>query len=396
MYKILSVVGARPQIIKAAALSRVIQQRYSDVLTEIIVHTGQHYDNNMSRVFFEELDIPKENYNLNVGSANHGKQTATMLQKIEDVLLQEKPHGVVIYGDTNSTLAGALAAAKLLIPVFHIEAGLRSYNKTMPEEINRIMADHVSTLLFCPTQQAVKNLEKEGFSVISTHPCDINHPKIILSGDVMYDNSLYFSEIAEKKSNILQRLNITYPFIICTIHRNNNTDIPIRLNNIFSALLEISQQIKIILPIHPRTRKNLQTHLSPTLLNAVNTSKNIVITEPVSFLDMILLEKNCSMVITDSGGVQKEAYFFKKPCIVLRSETEWTELLDTGTTLLTDADYENIINAFHSLQKISLNKFIPYYGDGTAANKIVKEIIAFLNHSALEYVDSQSLKKEKN
>ena len=377
MYKILTIIGARPQIIKAAALSRIIDKHYSSSLQEVIVHTGQHYDENMSQVFFDELNIPQPDYNLNVGSASHGKQTGLMLERIEDVLLKEKPDALVIYGDTNSTLAGALAASKLLIPVFHIEAGLRSYNKTMPEEINRIMADHVSTLLFCPTQQAIKNLEKEGFK-LHLHRCDINHPKVILSGDVMYDNSLYFSKIAQKKSDILKRLSLeNKEFVLCTIHRNNNTDDPVRLNAIFSALLKISKEIQIVLPIHPRTKKMLETNLDNQLKSQIFSNKDIIITDPVSFLEMILLERHCKIVITDSGGVQKEAYFFKKPCIVLRPETEWVELLDTGTTLLADADEQKILSAYQKLKNISVEKFLPYYGDGNAAPKIAEEMLLF-------------------
>ena len=377
MYKILTIIGARPQIIKAAALSRIIHKHYSSSLQEVIVHTGQHYDENMSQVFFDELNIPQPDYNLNVGSASHGKQTGLMLERIEDVLLKEKPDALVIYGDTNSTLAGALAASKLLIPVFHIEAGLRSYNKTMPEEINRIMADHVSTLLFCPTQQAIKNLEKEGFK-LHLHRCDINHPKVILSGDVMYDNSLYFSKIAQKKSDILKRLSLeNKEFVLCTIHRNNNTDDPVRLNAIFSALLKISKEIQIVLPIHPRTKKMLETNLDNQLKPKIFSNKDITITDPVSFLEMILLERHCKIVITDSGGVQKEAYFFKKPCVVLRPETEWVELLDTGTTLLADADEQKILSAYQKLKNISVEKFLPYYGDGNAAPKIAEEMLLF-------------------
>lgn len=380
MYKILTIIGARPQIIKVAALSRIIRENYASQLKEIIVHTGQHYDENMSKVFFDELNIPAADYNLNVGSGSHGKQTALMIERIEEVLLKEKPNGMVIYGDTNSTLAGAIAASKLLIPVFHIEAGLRSYNKTMPEEINRIMADHVSTLLFCPTQQAIKNLEKEGFYHHPHNACNINNPKVILSGDVMYDNSLYFSKIAEQKSTLLQKLGIqNKPFVLCTIHRNNNTDIKERLNNIFSALYEISKEIDIVLPLHPRTKKMLSTQLDSKLYELIINSKSIQIIEPVSFLEMIVLEKNCSIVITDSGGVQKEAYFFKKPCIVLRPETEWTELLDTGTTVLADADDNKIIKAFKELSNTSIEKFLPFYGDGNAAKKIANEILSFFN-----------------
>ncbi|GAB4453049.1 MAG: UDP-N-acetylglucosamine 2-epimerase (non-hydrolyzing) [Bacteroidia bacterium] len=380
MYKIVTLIGARPQIIKAAALSRIIQQYYAHQLQEIIVHTGQHYDENMSNVFFDELNIPKPHINFNVGSGIHGKQTALMIEKTEEVLLKLQPDALVIYGDTNSTLAGAIAASKLLVPVFHIEAGLRSYNKTMPEEINRIMADHVSTLLFCPTQQAIKNLEKEGFK-LHTHHCSINEPKIILSGDVMYDNSLYFSEIAERKSSILKKLNLSQHYILCTIHRNNNTDIAERLNNIFSALLKISNEIPIVIPLHPRTKKMLPTQLNSNIYHQLQQNKNIIITEPVSFLDMIMLEKNCSMIITDSGGVQKEAYFFKKPCIVLRPETEWVELLDTGTTLLADADAEKIVNAFQTLKNTTIDKFLPFYGDGNAAKKIADEMISYFHQT---------------
>lgn len=379
MKKILTIIGARPQIIKAAALNRVIKNKFSDHLEEIIVHTGQHYDENMSQIFFNELNIPKPHINFNVGSANHGKQTAIMIEKTEETILHQKPDAVVLYGDTNSTLAGALAAVKLLVPVFHVEAGLRSYNKTMPEEINRIMADHASTILFCPTQQAVKNLEKEGFRW-RQHPWNMNHPKVVLSGDVMYDNSLYYSKLADKKSKILQQHHLqNIPFILCTIHRNNNTDNVERLNTLFSALLEISQKIKIILPLHPRTKKFIHTSLKQNLQNKISQSKNIIITEPASFLDMIMFEKNCSMIITDSGGVQKEAYFFKKPCIVLRPETEWIELLDTGTTVLADADFDKICNAFENLIDTSVEKFIPFYGDGHAAEKIAEEIITFFN-----------------
>lgn len=381
MYKIVTIIGARPQIIKAASLSRVIKEHFSKQINEIIVHTGQHYDNNMSKVFFDELGIPEPDINLNIGSKSHGEQTGLMIEKIEKVLQQEKPNGIVIYGDTNSTLAGAVAASKLLIPVFHIEAGLRSYNKTMPEEINRIVADHVSTLLFCPTQQSIKNLEKEGFNLHS-HLCDINHPKIILSGDVMYDNSLYFSKIAEKKSNIINQLGVEkHKYILCTIHRNNNTDIAERLKNIFNALIEISKNTKIVLPLHPRTKKMLNQYFDSVTLNKLQN--NILIIEPVSFLEMILLEQNCEMIITDSGGVQKEAYFFKKPCIVLRPETEWVELLDTGTTILADADYIKITNAYRQLKNVSVDKFIPFYGDGNAAKKIAEEIIQFFQNQSV-------------
>ncbi len=381
-YKIVTIIGARPQIIKAAALSRAIRSKFSKQIKEVIVHTGQHYDENMSEVFFKEMNIPLPNYNLNVGSGLHGKQTAAMIDGIEQILLKEQPNGLVIYGDTNSTLAGAVAASKLLIPIFHIEAGLRSYNKTMPEEVNRVLADHVSTLLFCPTQQAIKNLEKEGFNLHAHTPFSNNNPKVILSGDVMYDNSLYFSKIAEQKSQLITILNLKkQPFVLCTIHRNNNTDVAERLTAIFNALLKISEEYKIILPLHPRTKKQIELLLSSKMQETIVNNKNIIIIPPASFLDMILLEKNCSMVITDSGGVQKEAYFFKKPCIVMRPETEWVELLETGTTLLADADAKKIISAFKKLKNTSIEKFLPFYGNGHAAENILKEIIQYFNSS---------------
>ncbi len=381
-FKILTIIGARPQIIKAAALSRAIKNKFSDKIQEIIVHTGQHYDENMSKIFFEELHIPHPNYNLNVGSATHGKQTASMIEGIEEILLKEKPNCIVLYGDTNSTLAGAIAASKIHVPIVHIEAGLRSFNKSMPEEINRIMCDHASTLLFSPTKAGLDNLIKEGFKENNTAPFTFDNPKIYHCGDVMYDNSLHFSTVAEEQTFILKENNLQgEKFILTTIHRNNNTDEPLRLNAIFSAINKIANEnsIKIILPLHPRTAKLLSQNLSAELYSAVKTNQRIKIIEPVSFLEMIALEKNATLVITDSGGVQKEAFFFKKPCIILRSETEWIELVNCGSAKIVDADEEKIMEAYHYFSKSTTLNFPTLFGDGKAAEFICTEILKYIN-----------------
>ncbi len=378
MIKIVTIIGARPQIIKAAALSRAIKNKFSNSIKEIIVHTGQHYDENMSQVFFDELGIPEPNYNLNVGSGSHGKQTATMISGIEEVLFQEKPNAIVLYGDTNSTLAGAIAASKIHIPVIHIEAGLRSFNKAMPEEINRIMCDHVSTLLFSPTKTGFKNLLNEGFKSDSKKPYNANNPKIYHSGDVMFDNSLHFSEIADQKTTIISKNNLEKnKFILATIHRNNNTDEPVRLNALFNALHKISEQhqLDVLLPLHPRTAKLLEFNLDAELHQKIKLSKHFKIIAPVSFLEMIALEKNCKIVMTDSGGVQKEAFYFEKPCVILRPETEWVELVECGTAVITDADEQKIIAAFKTLTSKSGMKFPKLYGDGKAAEFICDEIV---------------------
>jgi UDP-GlcNAc3NAcA epimerase len=378
MIKIVTIIGARPQIIKAAALSRAIKTKFSDSITEIIVHTGQHYDANMSQVFFDELGIPAANYNLNVGSGSHGKQTAAMISGIEEILVNEKPNAIVLYGDTNSTLAGAIAASKIHVPIVHIEAGLRSFNKAMPEEINRIMCDHASTLLFSPTKTGFDNLMKEGFLKNTPKPYSANNPKVYHSGDVMYDNSLFFSDVAEQKTNIITKLQLKQnDFILATIHRNNNTDEPIRLNALFSALYEISEnnKIDIVLPLHPRTAKLLEFNLDQDLHQKIKASSRFKITEPVSFLEMIALEKNCKLVMTDSGGVQKEAFYFEKPCVILRPETEWVELVECGTAIIADANKNKIIGSFEELIKKTDLKFPKLYGDGKAAEFICKEML---------------------
>jgi len=348
MIKIITVIGARPQIIKAAALSRAIRNNFSNEIYEIIVHTGQHYDKEMSAVFFDELSIPKPDYNLHVGSSNHGVQTAQMIGGIEKILLKESPDYIVLYGDTNSTLAGAIAASKISIPIIHIEAGMRSYNKSMPEEINRIVSDHVSTLLFSPTKTGYRNLLREGFKE-NEPPFTIDNPGIYHCGDIMYDNNLFFSEIAEKKSTILEtRLLKPYSFILGTLHRAVNTDDPRKLTSIFSAITKISETEKMIfvLPLHPRTTKILKNNLKESIYKKSQNNPFIKIIPPASFLDMMMLEKNALMILTDSGGVQKEAFFFKKPCIIIRSESEWVEIVECGLGIITDADETRIHNAF--------------------------------------------------
>jgi UDP-GlcNAc3NAcA epimerase len=375
--KIVTLIGARPQIIKAAALSRAIRNKFSDKITEIIVHTGQHYDANMSQIFIDEMGIPEPDVNLNIGSGSHGRQTAGMITGIEDVLLKEKPDFLVLYGDTNSTLAGAIAASKIHVPVAHIEAGLRSFNKAMPEEINRIMADHVSTLLFSPTETGWKNLIREGFSPHEEGPFSADRPGIFHCGDVMFDNNLYFKNIAEKKSRVLQDFDLhDTPFFLATVHRDNNTDNPRRLHAIFEAFLDIVGQtgIPLVLPLHPRTSKLLKKNLDAGLYRKLMQEKNIKLIPPVSFLDMIVLESRCQMVFTDSGGVQKEAYFFEKPVVILRSETEWKEIVENGCGRVADADKENILRAFEYFKTVKLT-FSPLYGDGKTAEFIAQKLL---------------------
>jgi len=377
--KILNIVGARPQIIKASAISRAIRKYFSKDITEILVHTGQHYDKEMSEVFFDELEIHKPDYNLGVGSAGHGRQTSMMITGIEEVLLKEKPDCVLLYGDTNSTLAGALAASKLHFPVIHIEAGLRSFNKSMPEELNRIMSDHSSTLLFAPTNAAFKNLMSEGFKPENSPPYTIDNPKIYLTGDIMYDNTLFFAGLAEKKkAKLLEQLSLERDnFILVTIHRDTNTDDIVRLKEILVTLKSLAEEKDIILvmPLHPRTIISLKTKLE-SLYNELCKCVHIKIIPPVSFLEMILLEKNCRMIVTDSGGVQKESHFYKKPCIVLRKETEWIELVNNGTAKLVDADPERIKQEFLKLMDSnSVLEYPGFYGNGKTAEFILKEIL---------------------
>jgi UDP-N-acetylglucosamine 2-epimerase len=387
--KIVTIVGARPQFIKAAAVTRAIQrynQKHSPPrrLREILVHTGQHYDYLMDKVFFEELGLSKPDYHLGVGSGSHARQTGLMLERIEAALQKERPELVVVYGDTNSTLAGALAAAKLNISIAHVEAGLRSYNRTMPEEINRLLTDHLSTLLFCPTAQAVRNLLREGIK---------NGKKKIVKkvGDVMYDSILYYSEVAEKKGTILSDLNLcfstpnselkTQNYYLATLHRAENTENPKRLKSILKALNEIGKNIAVILPLHPRTKKIMRAyHLFPKF-------KSIKYIEPVSYLDMLKLEKNAKAILTDSGGVQKEAYWLKVPCFTLRDETEWVETVQSRWNTLAGSRTKKIIEEVKNLKRKRLLKDKgKAFGDGKASEKIIESIMRYLRKELAQII----------
>lgn len=382
--KVLNIVGARPQIIKASAISRAITNDFSDKFEEIIVHTGQHYDRELSDVFFDELEIRMPDFNLQVGSARHGRQTGMIMERIEDVMLSEKPDFVIIYGDTNSTIAAALAASKQHFPVVHIEAGMRSFNKQMPEELNRIVADHASTLLFAPTNTAFKNLMAEGFRPENVYPYSINNPRVILTGDIMYDNSLFYAELAEKKKkSFLTNVGVEEDnYVLVTIHRDMNTDDVQRLSNIFNTLIELSESGKtdMVMPLHPRTIIALKNNL-PEIYKHIKESGHFRLIPPVSFLEMILLEKKAKIIVTDSGGVQKESHFFSKPCIVLRHETEWVELVKNGTVKLADADPEKIKEAWdYFINNTDVLQYPGFYGDGKAATAILNEMLIVFSH----------------
>ena len=375
--KLITIVGVRPQIITASAISRAIKTSFADRFEEVMIHTGQHYDKELSDVFFNELNLDKPKYNLNVGSAKYGRQTALMLAGIEEVLLKENPHCVMVFGDTNSTLAGALAASKLRFPVIHIEAGVRSFNKRSSEEINRVLTDHVSTLLFAPTNAAFKNLMKEGFRPENSPPYTIDNPKIFLTGDIMYDNTLFFADVAElTKASIMKSMSITKnEYILATIHRETNTENVDRLKAIFTTLLHIAKEYKkvIVMPLHPRTVMSLKANLD-YLYNELLTSEFIRVRPPISYLAMTFLMKNCQMVITDSVGLQKEAHFFGKPSLVLRKETEWVELVRNGTVKLVDADVKSIIDGFDHFNGDTTSLSFPaFYGDGKAAEFVLNE-----------------------
>jgi len=349
--KITTIIGARPQFIKAATVSRAIITHKADI-NEVIIHTGQHYDKNMSEVFFDELDIPKPNYNLGVGGGTHGQNTGRMLEGIEKVLLDEKPDWVLVYGDTDSTLAGALAASKLHIPVAHVEAGLRSYNTNMPEEINRILTDRISQYLFCPTSTAVNNLKKEGY--------DHHNAEVIMTGDVMLDAAMYYAKKAKKP-----KIDLKENFVLATVHRAENTDNLEKLTNIIEALNEINQETQVVLPLHPRTKKIIETN---------NIKTDCTIVDPVSYLEMVYLLKNTELVMTDSGGLQKEAYFFKKPCITFRDETEWVELIDGNHNSLVQTDKDSIIEKFnHFVFSQDFSKKV--YGEGDSSMVIIDILI---------------------
>lgn len=353
--KIVTILGARPQFIKAAVVSSVFSRHFEEVL----VHTGQHYDPNMSDVFFEELNIPRPKYHLNIGSGPHGAMTGAMLTEIEQVLETEEPDFVMVYGDTNSTLAGALAASKMLIPVIHVEAGLRSFNKAMPEEQNRILTDHISELLFAPTRTAVKNLQQEGIS-----------KGVYLVGDVMYDGIIHFREIARQKSTILTDLGLAEKeYILCTVHRAENTNDPERLKSIVNGLNAVRE--KIVLPLHPRTQKYLQAY-------GIELAEHIQVIDPLGYLDIVMLEASAKKIVTDSGGIQKEAFFLGVPCITLREETEWVETVENGWNVLVGADEQSIVGAITGFNPVEERS--DYFGKGNAAAEIAAVILNTLKN----------------
>jgi UDP-GlcNAc3NAcA epimerase len=354
--KILTILGARPQFIKAGSVSREISKHKE--IEEIIVHTGQHYDANMSDIFFEEMQIPKPNYFLGIGGKSHGAMTGQMIERIEEVVISEKPDWMMVYGDTNSTLAGAIVASKLHVKLAHIEAGLRSFNMRMPEEINRILTDRVSSVLFCPTDTAIRNLKNEGYENLQC--------KIVKSGDVMQDGAIFYKSLA-KKPNI----EINKNFILCTIHRAENTDDEVRLKSILEALNEIAMEKQVLLPLHPRTRKIIDNL-------KLNVSKLKVI-DPVGYLEMVWLIDNCKIVMTDSGGLQKEAYFFNKQCITLRDQTEWVELVEHGVNFLAGAKKDEILNIYHNLNDFTRTfDRLNLYGAGNASSIITKNLVDFV------------------
>jgi len=358
-------VGARPQFIKAATLSRIFNSRYKNQVEEIIVHSGQHYDSQMSEVFFTELQIPKPKYNLEVGSGSHAQQTAQIGMALEPILQAEKPDIVIVFGDTNTTLAGAITAAKLNIPIAHIESGLRSFNNNMPEEINRIITDRLSTFLFCPTDEGVKNLQNLGSK--PQLKTDAENPWVVNCGDVMFDSSLFYRQQANDE---ILKYNQLKPneYVLATLHRDFNTDNKTRLLDILTALDELAEDVKIVLPLHPRTVQKMKDF-------GIEKPKNIKLIKPVSYLEMLSLEAHAKFIITDSGGVQKEAFFFKKPSVILRNETEWTEIVKNGTAQLCDADPAKIKTSFGYFMSQSQLNYPDFYGNGNAADLICETLV---------------------
>lgn len=362
--KLLTILGARPQFIKAATVSRAIKARND--IEEIIVHTGQHFDANMSDVIFEQLDIPRPLHNLRIAGLGHGAMTGRMLEGIEALIQKERPDWVLVYGDTNSTLAGALASVKLHIPVAHVEAGLRSNNPAMPEEINRVLTDRVSSLLLCPTQTALKNLQAEGFPFPGIGKNSNHAPQRITNiGDVMYDAVLYYRALAKEQIS-LDAFGLSHQdYALCTLHRQENTDDPKRLLNILTALREIAKDLPLVLPLHPRTKHKIKEQHKADALNG------ITVLEPLPYLEMQRLQISAKMILTDSGGIQKEAYFHQVPCITLRDETEWIETVEVGWNQLVGANTEKILSAVQKPKPFTI-KMENFYGDGDAANKILE------------------------
>jgi len=388
--KIASIVGARPQFIKLAPLIRAVQEHNKNNpklrIEHLLIHTGQHYDYEMNKIFFKELGIPEPAYNLEVGSGSQGWQTGEMIKKAEEILEKEKPHWVLVYGDTNSTLAGALAAAKLHISVAHIEAGLRSYDRRMPEETNRVLIDHCSDILYCPTESAVKNLKKEGFTNIINNGelitenfmtknlsnlSFLESPEVINVGDIMYDALLISLEIAEKESIILDTLKLKpKEYYLVTIHRAENTDDKNNLKNIMQALFEISKGKQVIFPVHPRTNKTLEIlHISQ------KDFIKLKMIDPISYFDMLMLLKNAKKILTDSGGMQKEAYIFQVPCITIRNNTEWVETVESGWNTVVGANKKRIIESTLSNMDIQNLSYRKFFGDGKAGGKIISLLI---------------------
>lgn len=360
--KIATIIGARPQFIKAATLSRAIATEAQGSVEEILIHTGQHYDANMSGVFFQEMELPHPHYELNIGSGSHGAMTGRMLESIEQVLLAEKPDWTVVYGDTNSTLAGALASAKLHIPIAHVEAGLRSFNKKMPEEINRILVDHCAALLLTPTEEATAQLKLEG----------IPREKIAEVGDVMYEAALFYQQKAYRQSLLLKTLSLrAKEYVLATIHRAENTDDPIKLKNIIHGLGLIGKHRQVVWPVHPRTRLAMEKQGLLAYAQEV-----ITLIDPVGYLDMLNLETHALVILTDSGGVQKEAYFFKVPCLTIRDETEWRELVLHGFNRLVSTDPHDIAKAFEEMISKVIEWDIPLYGKGDSASQILRHLKA--------------------
>lgn len=357
MKTVYTILGARPQFIKAAAVSRALRSsQFCSSLTEKVIHTGQHYDANMSDIFFSELDMHSPDWQLNCGTGTHGEMTAKMLTSLEKLFLQNRPDAVLVYGDTNSTLAGALAAIKLNIPILHVESGLRSFNRRMPEEINRILTDKISKRLYCPTQSAINNLRNEGFT-----------DEFLLSGDVMYDICLSMSEKSDTSSTILKTLELeSKTFALVTMHRAENTDDDARLVNLVSNLERLSKNIRVIFPVHPRTKQKIKS------LGLDQNLNHATLIEPVGYLDLLQLAKNSKVIITDSGGLQKEAYFLKTPCVTLRDETEWTETLINGWNILFDPMSSDLLNTVNSLAIPS--NWLPHYGKGNASEIIAQDI----------------------
>tara|TARA_B100001057_G_scaffold500409_2_gene615320 strand:+ start:2704 stop:3780 length:1077 start_codon:yes stop_codon:yes gene_type:complete len=355
MIKLLTVIGARPQFIKSATLSRIIKKKYSSEINEVVVHTGQHFDKNMSDIFFKDMNMPNPKYNLRIGGLSHSQMTAKMMQRIEEICLKEKPNWVLVFGDTNTTLAGALVAAKLNIKLAHVEAGLRSYNMNMAEEVNRVITDRISSLLFCPTTKAVKNLELEGFN-------NLPNTKIKNVGDIMLEGAFYFSSLSKKPAE-LKNIELKN-YVLATIHRAETTDNIENLKSVIDALNRINKNTQVIVPIHPRTRE---------VINKKKLSVSFRMINPVGYLEMLWLTQSCNLVITDSGGLQKEAYFFEKRCLTTRNETEWVELLINNNNILVGYESNKILLEFNTPRSFKSSGNL--FGGGNTSELIITELI---------------------